>query len=125
MSKEIVKRENTEMEKKMSYMAPAVDIYENEKEILVVADMPGVSKDSLSIKLENDQLILEGRRYTVTEGTPLNAELPECTYRRAFTLNQTVDVNKVEAELKNGVLTIHLPKPEAVQPRQIPIKTAE
>ncbi len=124
MRKDLVKKEGTEQiqAEKTYYMMPAVDVYENDKEILLIADMPGVKKENLNIRLEKDELTIEGRRESFTEGTPLNAEWPECTYRRSFTINQSIDIDKVEAELKNGVLTIHLPKPETVQPKQIPVR---
>lgn len=105
-------------------MVPAVDIYENDDEILLHADMPGVLKENVSVNIDNGTLSLSGVRKLATGGTAAWEEFSDVTYVRNFSVPQTIDVAKVEAELKNGVLRLHLPKSEAAKPRTIEIKTA-
>jgi len=103
-------------------VAPAVDIYENAEELLVVADVPGVEQKNVSIRLEKGELTFEGRRSDAAE-VGLSAEnLPD--YRRSFLLPQGVDAEKIAADLSAGILKIHLPKSAALKPRQIPIATS-
>ncbi len=103
---------------------PRVDIYENDRELLVVADLPGVGKDELRIHLEKDQLTIEGSRKEEKHGNPLAHEFREVDYARAFTVPQGIDHDKIEADLKQGVLYLHLPKEEGLRPRQIQIKNS-
>jgi HSP20 family protein len=103
-------------------VAPAVDIYENANEILVVADLPGVTQENLSIRLEKGELSFEGRRSDAADAGPTPANLPD--YQRSFLVPQGVDADKIGADLQAGVLRIHLPKNAATRPRQIPIATS-
>lgn len=103
-------------------VAPFVDIYENTEQILVVADLPGVTQERLSIHLEKGELLFEGRRADAAElgPSPGVASLPD--YRRSFVVPQGIDLDKISAEMKSGILRISLPKAAALKPRQIPIK---
>lgn len=125
-SQEIVKQEekNIEKTKELYEATPAVDIYENEDEILIYADMPGVVKDDISVDIDNGTLSISGVRKLSVNGSVTYEEFSDVEYVRNFSVPQTIDVEKVEAELKNGVLRLHLPKSEAAKPRQIEIKTA-
>ena len=105
-------------------IAPAVDIFENEDEILLHADMPGVTRENISLDIDNGTLSIAGLRKLTTRGTAAYEEFPNLRYVRSFSVPQTIDVGRVEADLKNGVLRLHLPKSEAAKPRQIEIKTA-
>jgi len=101
-------------------VAPPVDVYENKDEILVLADLPGVTKEALSIKLEDSELSIQG-----TQSDPPNASLWQAVdFYRTFSVPNTVDANGVSAELKNGVVSIRLKKREEAKPRQIDIKVA-
>lgn len=104
-------------------VAPPCDVYENKDEILVLADVPGVEPENLHVNLEKGELSLTARR-TVTprEGEVLGSELRDCEYRRRFTVPGGIDANRISAELKDGVLRLHLPKLEALKPRQIPVR---
>ena len=86
--------------------------------------MPGVKKEDISVNIDNGTLSLAGVRHLETKGTANWEEFYDVDYVRTFSVPQTIDVSKVEAELKNGVLRLHLPKSEAAKPRQIDIKTA-
>ena len=126
MDKEITKKEEKNMEKtrQLYEIAPAVDVYENEDEILVHADMPGVVKENISVDIDNGTLSVSGVRKLAAKGHSTYEEFSDVEYVRSFSVPQTIDVERVEAELKNGVLRLHLPKSEAAKPRQIEIKTA-
>lgn len=115
---------NVEKTRQLHEVTPAVDIYENEDEILLHADMPGVVKENISVDLDNGTLSISGVRKLETKGVATYEEFSDVEYVRSFSVPQTIDVEKVEAELKNGVLRLHLPKSEAAKPRQIEIKTA-
>jgi len=101
---------------------PAVDIFENEGEIVLHADMPGVCKDDISINIDNGKMILSGRRSLPSTGSDIWRELTDVEFRRTFAVPQSIDVSKVHAELKDGVLRLHLTKSEDAKPRQIEIK---
>ncbi len=103
---------------------PAVDIFEDESGITVHADMPGVSKERLNVKVEGDTLSIDGvAEIPMPEGMePLYAEVRATHYQRSFTLSPEMDVDKVEANLKNGVLTLRIPKREEHKPRKIEVK---
>ena len=97
-------------------IAPAVDVYENKEELLLVADVPGVLKDDLAVHFEKGQLTLEAKRTAATGGDARGFD-----YRRSFLVPQGIDADKIVAELQNGVLEVHLPKAAALKPRSIPI----
>lgn len=101
---------------------PAVDIYENDAEILLHADMPGVVKEDISVHIDNGKMILSGTRRLSIAGASAWREFGEAEFRRTFSVPQSIDVGRVHAELKDGVLRLHLPKSEAARPRQIEIK---
>lgn len=103
--------------------APYVDVFENEQEILVVADLPGVAREDLSIELDENELTIEGRRKPHTEGTSLSAEYRPSDFRRSFVLPQGIDRDKVDAQLAAGVLRLRLPKAEALRPRRIEVRS--
>jgi HSP20 family molecular chaperone IbpA len=95
---------------------PAVDVYENENEILLTADTPGTTADQVSVDLEQNQLRISARAIA-TDGTYIE-------YRRAFRIGVMVDPKSIEAVLKNGVLAVRLPKAEAARPRKIEVRAA-
>ncbi|NLX18705.1 MAG: Hsp20/alpha crystallin family protein [Desulfobulbus sp.] len=104
-------------------VAPPVDTFENEKEILLHVDLPGVQKDAIVINIDNGKLTLSAVRSVPTAGAQAWREIADVQFRRIFAVPQSIDVNNVRAELKDGVLCLHLPKSEAAGPRQIEITT--
>lgn len=107
-------------------LMPPVDVIEDASGITLYADLPGVSKDRLTLELHADSLTIEGR---VDIGTPEGmeagfAEVRVPRYRRVFTLSKELDTEKASAEFKNGVLALRIPKAEHMQPRKIEIKVA-
>jgi len=112
-----------EMVNSLPVTVPTVDIFENESEIMLHADLPGVRKDDITINIDNGRLILSGIRYISTTGALAWRELADVEFRRTFAVPQSIDINSVHAELKDGVLHLHLPKSESAKPRQIEITT--
>ena len=102
---------------------PACDVYENDDEILVVADVPGVTSDALSVHLDKGELTVFARReVSANDSSFIGLEYRECDYRRRFAVPGGIDASKIDAELKNGVLWLHLPKSDALKPRQIAVR---
>ena len=104
---------------------PRIDIWETDDELMLYADMPGVSGENLDIQFENRELRIHGKV------TPRHAEINFLygeygigDFYRTFTIGETIDSEKISAELKDGVLTLHLPKTEAVKPRRIEVKSS-
>jgi HSP20 family molecular chaperone IbpA len=126
--KELETRGDSEIEQTRSgpVFTPAVDIFETEDMISVLADMPGVLADDLIIDLRENVLTLTGA-VAAPEGDKEEEVLREFavggTYYRRFTLSDTIDQPKIMASLKDGVLRLDLPKVEAVKPRKIAVKT--
>jgi HSP20 family protein len=102
--------------------APPVDVYENDHEILLVADLPGVAADTLEVGLDNGELLVEAPRTAAVGGSVVEAEYGDCRFQRRFALPAGIDAAKVTADLRNGVLELHLPKAEAVKPRRIEVR---
>jgi HSP20 family protein len=102
---------------------PAVDIFEDAGGITLLADMPGVSKDRLEVKLDGDNLSIEGRveLEAPAEMRALWAEVSVPRFRRTFTLSRELDAGRIEANLKDGVLTLRVPKLAHAQPRRIQV----
>lgn len=107
-------------------VAPAVDIFEDAGGITLLADMPGVSKDRLDVKLDGDSLSIEGRVELdmPQEMRAVWAEVSVPHFRRSFTLSRELDAGRIEANLKDGVLTLHVPKQAHAQPRRIEVTAA-
>jgi HSP20 family protein len=105
------------------YFVPLTDIFENEDALTVVMEMPGVEKKDLDVHVEHDVLRVEGRiDFSKYEGLePLYAEYNVGHYARSFTLSNTINTQRIDATLENGVLTLKLPKVEDARPRRIPI----
>jgi HSP20 family protein len=104
-------------------VAPPVDVYENDDEILVVTDLPGARPDSVDIKFEKDELSISAKRDPDGEGQILFGARREGEYRRTFLVPQGIDAAQITADMNEGVLRVHLPKSSAVKPRTITVKT--
>jgi len=103
---------------------PAVDVYEDDAGITLLADMPGVARDQLELKVEGDALLIEGGVRALTpEGLEaVYAEVRVPRYRRTFTLSRELDSARIDASLKDGVLTLRIPKQAHAQPRRIEVQ---
>jgi len=109
---------------KTQYYRPAVDVSETSEGLILRYDMPGVAKDSVDISIDKGTLSVIGKAETETEGKAVYRETHVGDYRRDFTLPEDVDPEKVTAEMKAGVLTIHIGKPEKAKPHRIAIATS-
>ena len=105
---------------------PAVDIFETDKEITLLADMPGVKAGDLNIDLHENLLTLNGEAKTPEGGDEVDVirEYRTGKFHRQFTLSQVIDQPKIKAELKDGVLRLKLPKIEPAKPRKITVKSS-
>lgn len=109
---------------KESWVGPLVDIYETEDAYTLIADMPGVSKDNVRIKLEDGELVIMGRidYYDRAGKNYILNETQIGNYYRKFHISDGVDDSKIDARLENGQLKIHMPKHERLKPKNIEIK---
>ncbi|HJV68380.1 Hsp20/alpha crystallin family protein [Ideonella sp.] len=107
-------------------LLPRVDVLEDDRGITLLADLPGVPRDKLDIKVDGETLTIEGEVTTPTPTglQPAYVELRLPRYRRAFTLSRELDAGRIEANLKDGVLNLRIPKLEHAQPRRISINVA-
>ena len=102
---------------------PAVDILELPEELVLLVDLPGVKPDGVTVDFERGELTVRARREPLArQGRGLVQEFEAGDYYRAFLISQEVAVDKIVAELKDGVLTVHLPKAAAALPRRIAVK---
>ena len=106
------------------FIVPRVDVIEDENGITLLADLPGVPRDRLELKVDGDTLQVEG-----TVATPMPQQLQSVyaevrvpRYRRTFTLSRELDASRIDANLKDGVLTLRIPKQESAKPRRIEVR---
>ena len=120
--KEVRGKEETRSQER--YVTPPVDIYETAQGLVVKADLPGVAKEDLDLRVENSQLTIRGRANHVVRGEPLYREYELVHFFRQFELTENVDQENISADLKNGVLTLSLPKAEEAKPRRIEVQAS-
>ncbi len=116
MNETTMKKRETAKTPERATFAPPVDIYESKDEILILADVPGVTTEGLTVHLDKEHLTIAARR------TPGGAGDDAFDYRRIFVVPRGIDADKISANLQNGVLRLALPKPAALKPRQIEVK---
>lgn len=105
------------------FLSPAVDIYEEAQGLVVVADVPGLTKGDLDISVEDNVLTIHGNMASKREANVISEEFELVDYFRQFTLSDRVDTSQISATLDQGVLTLKLPKAEHAKPKRIAIKT--
>ncbi|MFZ5547189.1 MAG: Hsp20/alpha crystallin family protein [Pseudomonadota bacterium] len=105
-------------------LLPRVDVYEDERGITLLADLPGVPREQLEIKVDGETLTIEGALSPAMPAglQPAYVEVRVPRYRRAFTLSRELDSARIEANLKDGVLNLRIPKQEHAQPRRISVQ---
>ena len=116
--------ERAGQESNLTTWAPSVDIFENEHELVVKADLPGVDPKDLDIRVENNLLTIRGERKfekKTNEGNYLRVERAYGSFARSFSLANTVNSEAIKADYQNGVLTLSLPKREEAKPKQIKV----
>ena len=107
--------------------SPVVDIYDKGSDVVIHAEVPGIKKEDIDVHVENNVLTIRGtkeRNEEVKEDGYVRSERAYGSFSRSFSLPNTVDVKKIHAEYKEGVLTLQLPKAEEAKPRQIEVKVS-
>lgn len=113
-------------EQEVETLLPPVDIFEDDSALHLVADMPGVTRESLRVEVDNNLLSLEGEvRLEMPEGlTAIYAELRARRYARRFTLSHEIDAEAIQARIDNGVVELVLPRKATHRRRRIEVKAA-
>jgi HSP20 family molecular chaperone IbpA len=106
------------------FAPPPVDIYEDDQGLVVVADVPGVERGALDVRVENGLLTILGRTQDVASGTPIHREYELTGFFRQFQLPEEIDAARIVADMQQGVLTLRLPRAAPDPPRRIAIRTA-
>jgi HSP20 family molecular chaperone IbpA len=114
------KREETRSVSRV--LVPAVDIFESDDNLTLIADMPGVEKDGLEINLEKGLLTISAEMALKSRGKPLLREFSTASYYRQFKISEQIDAEKSSADLNNGVLTLTIQKAESAKPKRIEIR---
>jgi HSP20 family protein len=117
-------RENRDTERGQSeqFATPTASVVEDADGYLLQVEMPGVNKEGLEISLEDNELTIVGRRSLPTvDGTPVHGESCHENFRRTFELDPSIDGNKINAKIEQGILTLTLPKAEHVKPKKITV----
>jgi len=112
-------------ETNLTRWAPAVDIVETERNLVVKADLPDIQPEELDIRVENNILTIHGERKfekKEKEGNYLRVERSYGAFRRSFSLANSVNAEAIQADYKNGVLTLSIPKREEAKPKQIKVR---
>ena len=102
---------------------PSVDISESEESLWLWADVPGVDENSIDVQLENNQLTIEGRVSLdeYPDLTPVYTEYQVGNFVRSFRVSESIDMDRIKAIVRNGVLELELPKAEQARPRRIAV----
>lgn len=114
-------------ESALTAWAPSVDIHETENELVLRADLPGLTEKDIDVRLESNMLTIRGERKfekNVSEENYLRVERAYGTFSRSFSLPNTVSGDGIKAEYRDGVLTVHMPKREESKPRQVKVAVA-
>ncbi|MGD8630139.1 MAG: Hsp20/alpha crystallin family protein [Gammaproteobacteria bacterium] len=108
------------------YLRPAVDIYEEDSGITLKADLPGVSRDRLDVQVDGNALVIEGQTAIdmPADMDALYADVSTTRFHRQFTLSNELEMERISAEMKDGVLTLHLPRRAELQPRKITVNAS-
>ncbi|SAI66751.1 Spore protein SP21 [Bordetella ansorpii] len=111
-------------EARVATLVPPVDIIEDPKGITLIADLPGVSKEQLQIRVQAERLVIEAdARIDAPAGVQaFHTEVEQPRYRRAFHLSAELDTAAIEATLKDGVLTLRIPRAQAALPRRVEVQ---
>ncbi len=118
---------NTDFPLRSRGFDPVIDVKENEKDFLIHAELPGLSKDDFKLTVEDNSLTLEGEKKVAKEEKSDNAYRTERSYgafKRVFRLTDSVDSKKIAADYTNGILSITVPKTEKAKPKQIEVKVS-
>lgn len=123
--KNVKKQEQQQTPKPVATLLPDVDVWEDAAVITLTADLPGVSNKGLSVRVDNDTLLVDGdATLDMPEGMEaVYAEVRTPHFRRSFALSRELDAARIDAKLKDGVLTITIPKAETAKPYRIEVRS--
>lgn len=121
-TQDVAKLEGTRAQER--YVTPPVDIYEMSEGLVVIADVPGVSKEHLDVRVDNSVLTIRGQASHVSQSEATYREYELVNYFRQFELSDKVDQSNITADLKHGVLTLMLPKAAEAKPRKIAVSVS-
>lgn len=115
-----------EQTRPMRAFLPTADIFETEDALTVVLEMPGVDRNNIDVNVDNGVLMIEGRiDFSKYEGLqPVYSEYNIGPFRRNFRISSRIDQDKIKAEMRDGVITLTLPKAEQAKPRRIEVRTS-
>jgi HSP20 family molecular chaperone IbpA len=106
------------------YAPPPVDIYETPNSLVLLADMPGVPKENLEVRVDQNTLTIQGKAQHLVKGEPIYREIELTGFFRQFEISEEIATDKINAELKYGVLSLNLPKSEKAKPKKIEVKVS-
>ena len=106
------------------YAPPPVDIYETPNSLVLLADMPGVPKENLEVRVDQNTLTIQGKAQHLVKGEPIYREIELTGFFRQFEISEEIATDKINAELKYGVLSLNLPKSEKAKPKKIDVKVS-
>ena len=106
------------------YAPPPVDIYETPNSLVLLADMPGVPKENLEVRVDQNTLTVQGKAQHLVKGEPIYREIELTGFFRQFEISEEIATDKINAELKYGVLSLNLPKSEKAKPKKIDVKVS-
>src|SRR5262245_53025831 len=130
MAKDVSSTKKGEVERERrddrGWIVPPVDIFEDGEAVTLVADVPGVAGDKLHIGIDHEVLTLEGEADIALpkDLEAVHVDTPSARYRRTFTLSGDLDPAEISAELKDGVVTVRIPKRAEAKPRRVDVKVA-
>jgi HSP20 family protein len=111
-----------EVGQRVEYFPPMVNLHQDADGFVLEVEMPGVNKQGVEVTVEDGKLILSGHRSAASDsGRPVHRERKVGGYRRVFDLDPSIDATKISAHIEQGLLTVRLPKTEAVKPRKITV----
>lgn len=113
-------RESTRAQER--YLVPPVDIYDTPEGLVLLADVPGVSKEDLDVRIDNNVLTFQAKAKHAAPGEAVYREYELTNFFRQFELSEEVDQGKISAQLTHGVLTLHLPRVEKAKPRKVDVQ---
>jgi HSP20 family protein len=106
------------------YAPPPVDIYETQNALVLMADMPGVPKENLDVRVDQNTLTIQGKAQHLVQGEPIYREIELTGFFRQFEISEDIATDKINAELKYGVLMLNLPKAEKAKQKKIEVKVS-
>lgn len=125
-SQDVARREprQPQTQARQQHVVPPVDVFETDSTITLLADLPGVPKDGLNVRVDGETLVLEATAAAIgPDGMELVYGEAQCpAYRRQFTLSRELDTSRIEAQLRDGVLRLTIPKAEEARPRRIEVQ---